>query len=101
MTPAAREALEDCRVALGDLSDEVQGRQWRVRWFACVVLLRAVGHVLDKVDGPRDPKLRRAIDQWWATLNASKPNPAIFWSFIDEDRRNRPPQKDWGAPISI
>jgi len=86
MTIAARESLEDCRTALGELVDGVQGRQWRVKWITCVVLLRAVGHVLDNVDGAREPSLRHAIDHWWKTMKASKPAPEVFWSFIDDER---------------
>ena len=51
-----------------------------------VALLRAVGHVLDKVDGAATPALRRAVDEEWRKLNQSKPEPAIFWSFIDDER---------------
>ena len=86
MTAAAREALEDCRGALAELVDGVQGRQWRRRWITCVVLLRAVGHVLDNVDGGRDAKLRRAVDNWWKNLKATKPEPLVFWAFIEEER---------------
>jgi hypothetical protein len=46
-----------------------------------------VGHVLEKVDGRRDPRLRdiqrRAFEEW----KRSKPKPVIFWGFI-EDVRN-------------
>lgn len=86
MTTAAREALEDCRGALAELTDGVQGSQWRRRWITSIVLLRAVGHVLDNVDGLRSPEYRAAIDDWWKQLKASRPNPVIFWSLIDEER---------------
>ncbi len=52
------------------------------------MLLRAVGHVLDNVDGQRDPKLRRAINAWWIDLKSKRPEPLIFWSFIDEERNS-------------
>jgi hypothetical protein len=51
MTAAARLVLDDCRGALADLKEGVQGAEWRRRWIVTVVLLRAVGHVLEKVDG--------------------------------------------------
>jgi hypothetical protein len=86
VTTAAREALEDCRGALEELADGMQGRTWRRRWVTAVVLLRAVGHVLDKVDGQQNDAHRQAIDSWWANLKASRPDPAIFWLFIDEER---------------
>ena len=86
MTAAAREALQDCKIALEEFVDGVQGRQWWLRWITCVVLLRAVGHVLRNVDGRRDAKLRLAVDNWWSTLNQSKLSPPIFWSLIEEER---------------
>lgn len=86
MTTAARDALEDCWGALEELADGIQGRVWRRRWVTAVVLLRAVGHVLDKVDARRDDAYRRAIDLWWAKMKSSKPDPVIFWAFIDEER---------------
>jgi hypothetical protein len=86
MTSAARETLEDCRGALAELADGVQGRDWRRKWILAVVLLRAVGHVLDKVDGSKTSTYRAAIDRWWSELKASKPAPSIFWHLIDEER---------------
>ena len=86
MTLAARETLEDCRGALAELTDGVKGGQWRRRWIIAIVLLRAVGHVLHKIDGLHSPAYGSAISNWWSQLNASKPNPAIFWSLIDEER---------------
>jgi len=86
MTAAAREVLDDCRGALAELVDGVQGRQWRRRWVVAVVLLRAVGHVLDKVDAERSPAYRAAVSAWWARVKRSKPMPEIFWSFIEDER---------------
>lgn len=88
MTSSARDALEDCRGAVANLVDGVQGREWRRRWILAIVLLRAVGHVLDKVDGPRSPAYRTAIDAWWSNLKTSKPDPAIFWQLIEEERNS-------------
>lgn len=88
MTIAARETLEDCRGAIDELVDGVQGRDWRRKWILAVVLLRAVGHVLNKVDGARSPAYRTAIDKWWSGLNASKPAPSIFWHFIEKERNS-------------
>jgi hypothetical protein len=53
-----------------------------------VVLLRAVGHVLHKVDGQRSPEYRSAIDAAWSLLGESKPEPRIFWDFIEDERNN-------------
>ena len=88
MTSAARETLEDCRGALIELVDGIQGREWRRKWILSVVLLRAVGHVLHKVDRERSPAYRLAVDTWWSGLKESKPAPAIFWSLIDKERNS-------------
>lgn len=88
MTAAAREVLEDCRGALTELSDGVHGRQWRRRWLVAVVLLRAVNHVLDKVDGESTPAYRAAVSKWWTRMKTTKPDPAIYWQFIEDERNN-------------
>lgn len=87
MTTAACQVLEDCRGARSELVDRIQGSAWRRRWIVAVALLRAVGHVLDKVDGSRSASHKRAgVTRWWKALGSSKPKPEIFWLFIDEER---------------
>jgi hypothetical protein len=86
MTIVARIALADCEAALGDLAECGSDSGWSRRWVAFVALVRAVGHVLDHVDGERTPELRRAIDNGYGKLKASKPDPHIFWSFIEDER---------------
>lgn len=88
MTKASRKVLEDCKGALQDFKYGVQGEVWRRRWITSVVLLRTVGHVLSKVDALSDPALKKIIDAEWAKLQDSKPEPRIFWEFIDEERNN-------------
>lgn len=51
-------------------------------------MLRTVGHVLDKVDSNSDPKIKIAVEQKWENLKKSKPEPKIFWGFIEEGRNN-------------
>jgi len=43
------------------MEDEVGHVAWRLDWVLAVVLLRAVGHVLDKVDGAADPLVRQVL----------------------------------------
>src|SRR3954463_9903771 len=86
MTTAAREALEDCRGAIDGLVDGIQGRAWRRQWVLSITLLRAIGHVLDKVDGASSAAARKAIDAWWSAVKATRP--AIFWQFIDQERNS-------------
>lgn len=88
MTVAAREVLEDCRSAVEEIDHGVQGRAWRIRWVAAVVLLRTVGYVLAKIDSNLSPAYRSAIGEAWSQLNHSKPQPAIFWEFVEAERNN-------------
>jgi hypothetical protein len=90
MTQNARKVLEDCRFALSTFSDGIQGIEWRLKWVTIVALLRAVGHVLGKVDGKSDinPNISRTIEDKWDLLEKTKPNPVIFWEFIYKERNN-------------
>ena len=97
MTKAAREVLEDCCAAAEEIVDGIQGRAWRIRWVAAVVLLRMVGHVLKKVDATLSKSYERAIDDVWRQLTCSKPNPAIFWGFIEAERNNVVHEYEVGA----
>lgn len=107
MTTQARRVLEDCKFALDELRQALEGgrgraarEEWnrarrdpdselartrRVRWVALLTLLRAVGHVLAKVDKEHaDPQMQAAIDEAWDQLRELKP--AIFWQFIERER---------------
>lgn len=97
MTRAAREVLEDCRGAVDEIGGGVQGRAWRRRWVAAVVLLRTVGYVLSKVDANASPRYRKAIEDAWNQLSATKPLPEIFWGFIDAERHNIVHEYEVGA----
>jgi len=86
---AARNVLDDCRWALNQHTPDLQGEAFRVSWVALVALLRAVGHVLRKVDAERsDAHLKAAIHRHWTKLNARKAarEPAIYWDFIEQER---------------
>jgi hypothetical protein len=88
MTLKAREVLRDCELLLADLNNEPQSELWRLRWVGLVVLLRAIGHVLNKVDREVNPEGRIVIDNAWEELRGSKPEPKIFWKFIEDERNN-------------
>lgn len=52
-----------------------------------MTLLRTIGLVLKKVDHPaRNARMKRAIDDHWRRLKGTKPEPRIFWEFIDAER---------------
>jgi hypothetical protein len=87
--------LTDCRGALDEITG--QGPVWRRRWITAVILLRAVGHVLNNVDSVKSPELKSAIDSAWKALQSTKPEPKIFWLFIEEARNNILKQYEMGA----
>lgn len=86
MTIEARKVLEECYASLEEIRDGVQGEEWKRRWLTTLTLLRSVGHVLDKVDGTRTPGLRKAIDDKWNAIKSTKPDPLIYWEFIEKER---------------
>ncbi len=86
MTKKARVVLQDAQHAIANHSKSLQSESFRVSWFAIVGLLRAVGHVLDKVDAKASPAMDRAIREKWEQLKTSKPEPRIYWDFISNER---------------
>lgn len=88
LTQAARNVLDDCRIALSLLEEEVDLQRWRVHWAGAVALTRAVGHVLDKVDGSQNPKIKKAAALAFKGWKGNDPEHAIFREFIDLERNN-------------
>ena len=86
MTQAARVVLQDAKYAIAKHSEYLQSEAFRVSWFSIVGLLRAVGHVLDKVDTKSSSAMKRAIEEKWMLLQKSRPEPHIFWGFIEIER---------------
>lgn len=84
----AEKVLQDCREALGDFTDGLQGGRWRRHWILCVTLVRCVGHVLDKVDGKPNTTLGSIVEEDYDKLKKSDPEPRIFWEFIEGERNN-------------
>lgn len=82
----SRTVLYDCRVALAWADEARTDQEFRVRWVALVALLRAVGHVLDKVDGARGPALRSAVSALWSEWQQDRVTHAIFWDFVESER---------------
>ena len=76
------DAWVSCRLMEGALNDE----ELRVHWVSTICLLRMVGHVLDKVDSKLSESHKSVIEEWWARVNKNKPEPTIFWTFINESR---------------
>jgi hypothetical protein len=102
MTKRAREALADCEYALADYEAAPNTPFQRPRWVAVMTLLRTVGLVLDKVDRPAaDVATQRLIDADWNRLNATKPEPRIFWEFIHAERNEVVHLYDPSARVNI
>jgi len=93
MTIYARQVLGDCKAGLQDLTDDISGSEWRRKWVACVALLRAVGHVLDKVDRNVTTAMNSVIQEEWRRFK----NDTIFKDFIEQERNNILKQYKFGA----
>lgn len=104
-TLAARKALDDCKFSFELLkADNREPQRWRVHWASTVMLLRAVGHVLDNTDKPLSDKHRSAIDRAWNAWKANRDENEIFFRFIQEERNNVVKEYKFGAapePILI
>jgi hypothetical protein len=87
VTFKAREVLEDCRVALSLLEEETDIQRWRIHWAAALALIRAVGHVLDKVDGD-DPLVKQAAGAAFKQWKSEDLKHEIFREFIERERNN-------------
>ena len=84
----ARRVLADCRVALQHADVAIDPVDFRVSWAALVALLRAVGHVLKKVDAERGAILKRAIERRWQLWQDERSANEIFWEFIEAERNS-------------
>lgn len=97
----ATDVLSDCKRALEDFEAAGPTPYWRTRWTAVVALLRAVGHVLKKIDAAQSPELTRAVNDAWTRLNQTKPEPRVFWEFIEAERNNVLKAYEVGAQLNI
>jgi hypothetical protein len=96
----AQDVLSDCKRALEDFKAAGPTPYWRTRWNAVVALVRAVGHVLKTIDAAQSPELRMAVADAWARLNQTKPEPRIFWEFIEAERNNVLKAYEVGAQLN-
>jgi hypothetical protein len=87
MTYNAREVLADCSLAHSLLEEESDLPRWRVHWAAAVALVRAVGHVLDKVDGC-DSTIKTVASEHFRRWKGKAPEHEIFREFIELERNN-------------
>jgi hypothetical protein len=85
MTARARKVLDDCRVALQLLEEETDLQRWRIHWVAALALVRAVGHVLEKVDGA-DAAISGIANAAYKRWKSTAPEHEIFRQFIERER---------------
>jgi hypothetical protein len=96
MTLKARTVLNDCKSAHSLLEDETDEVRLRLFWVAGVALLRAVGHVLHKVDSEQSPALKLRIERAFSSWKKDREANAILWEFIEDERNNLLKEYDVG-----
>ena len=83
----AHEVLNDCRIVHQMLEDEEDVERMRALWAGGIALLRAVGHILEKVDGA-DPVVGEIIAERYRDWKSNRKKYAVFWEFIEQERNN-------------
>lgn len=73
--------------------------EWRMHWFSGVVALRAVGHVLDRVDALQSEGHRRVVRTWWSGVRSDAIENWIFHEFIEKERNNVLKEFSFGASL--
>lgn len=81
-----KSVLQDVEQCLEWLEEESDEFKFRMGLIAAVALIRSVGHVLQKVDGNRDPILMRIITRRFDDLKNDRANARVFWEFIEAER---------------
>jgi hypothetical protein len=82
------------------LEEEIDTQRWRVHWVGAVALIRAVGHVLHKVDGKSDVALERLANARFARWKLGAGDDQIFVRFIDHERNSILKQYAFGVDTS-
>jgi len=88
VTITARKALRDLELAFELLDVEENEERFRLLWVSAISLVRGIGHVLDKVDSKRSPKLKQAISEKYASWKISPEENKIFFEFIESERNS-------------
>lgn len=85
-----------------DVADgDTELTEWRIAWVAGVSLLRAIGHVLVKVDSNKSPKHAACVQCFWSYLKAERSSNYIFWEFIEKERNNILKTYSFGAKLQL
>tara|TARA_A100001391_G_scaffold102201_1_gene68039 strand:- start:105 stop:611 length:507 start_codon:yes stop_codon:yes gene_type:complete len=105
-TLKAWEPFSDCvsilftfqKLDVADGDDEL--RDWRIFWVSGITLLRAVGHVLAKVDKHKSAQHKEVIDRNWETFRSEESENVVLWKFIEKERNNLIKTYSWGARLA-
>lgn len=82
----AEVVLNDCRLTIDKLEAERAPELFRVWMVAAFALVRAVGHVLDKIDGDESEEVRLAVKKFWPEWKKGEGEHQIFKDFIEHER---------------
>ncbi len=82
----ARGTLSDCKkaVVLLKRNEDDEDGNWLVYLVAAIALVRAVGHVLIKIDGQKEAKIGDFLKRNWPSWKQED----IYCHFIEEERNN-------------
>ena len=78
--------------------------QFRIIWVAAIAQIRAVGHVLHKVNSERNPKLKGIIEDVFIEWKNNREDNAIFWDFVENERNSVLKQYEFGflfGPLGV
>lgn len=103
-TGRSRRVLDDVKVVRQALEDEKGSVAWRLQWITAIVLIRAVGHVLAKVDGAANPLVKEVADELYRGWIRPHPDGTIFKDFIEDERNNILKEYEFGiseGPVPI
>ena len=88
MELTAQKVLKDCEAASYRLVIENDFQTFRLIWISAISLIRAVGHVLHKVDSKRSEELADGINELYKSWKSDRNKHKIFWEFIEAERNN-------------
>ncbi|MHC1752793.1 hypothetical protein [Humidesulfovibrio sp.] len=81
----ARVVFDDFQLVCRMLKEESGKQEYRILWVAALTLCRAVGHVLNKVDGKASSEAKKVIADMFAGWKEGDGN-KIFREFIEKER---------------
>jgi hypothetical protein len=104
VTVTARKVLRDLEFAFELLEVEEIEEKFRLLWVSAISLVRSVGHVLNKVDRKRSPKLEQEISKKYSSWKNNPEENKIFFEFIENERNSLLKEYEFGflsSPIGI